>query len=114
MGHHRRKERAPGEVWLPRGFGPIRTIRGLKELMQRPEIRLKETFGEVERKAGRSAKKDEILVFGHTHRSFVNKKENVVNTGSWVSESRTPNTYVELHPEGISLKIFKGEITERT
>ena len=99
---------------LPSGFGRSKTIETLKALRQSPETRLKETLGEIETKVCRAPKRDEVLVFGHTHRSFVNKKENVVNTGSWVSVSPIHNTFVELSPERISLRVFKGrEISER-
>jgi len=99
---------------LPSGFGRGKTIETLKALRQGPETRLKETLEEIETKVRRVPKKDEVLVFGHTHRPFVNKKENVVNTGSWVSARYIHNTFVELSPERISLKVFKGEeISER-
>mgnify|MGYP001046541471 CR=1 FL=1 len=99
---------------LPSGFGRSKTIETLKALRRNPETRLKETLGEIETKICRAPKKDEVLVFGHTHRPFVNKKENVVNTGSWVSASPIHNTFVELSPERISLRVFKGrEISER-
>ncbi len=55
-------------------------------------------------------KPDEKLVFGHTHRPFINKDQTVVNTGSWVNElpSREyQNSYVEISEGKIKLKFFK-------
>ena len=75
---------------------------------------MKETYKEVEKRACSSVKPSEILVFGHTHRPFINKKENVVNTGSWVTDSPVHNTFVELANGKPRLFVFdKGEITER-
>jgi len=91
---------------LPSGFGRVRTVERLGSLRKRPEIRLKETRQDIEKKAHRAAGRDAILVFGHTHVPFINETNTVVNTGSWVFESSVHNTFVELHPEKISLKAF--------
>ena len=101
---------------LPQGFGETRTIKALSSLTQRPELRLKDTIQDVEKRAARSLRKGEVLIFGHTHIPFVNKKETIVNTGSWVKEKedRPHNTFVEIAAGKISLQIFKkGDITER-
>ena len=103
-----------GKFKLPKGFGRKRTLENLTTLLKPPQSRLRRTVGEIEKKACRSERKDEILVFGHTHRPFVNKKENVVNTGSWVKDARVHNTFAELLADKISLNIFGGsEVTER-
>lgn len=56
-------------------------------------------------------KRDENLVFGHTHRPFINKEGTVVNTGSWVDEPELSkeyqNSYVEISDGKIKLKYFK-------
>lgn len=54
-------------------------------------------------------KPGEKLVFGHTHRPFLTKKRNVVNTGSWVDElsKNAQNSYVEISKGEIELKFFK-------
>jgi UDP-2,3-diacylglucosamine pyrophosphatase LpxH len=53
-------------------------------------------------------------IFGHTHKPFINTKENVANAGSWVKDHTPSNTYLEIKDGKISLKIFGGEdITER-
>jgi UDP-2,3-diacylglucosamine pyrophosphatase LpxH len=39
---------------------------------------------------------DEILVFGHTHKPFVDNKNKVVNSGSWVNNAQEYNTYIEI------------------
>ncbi len=57
-----------------------------------------------------SMKPDEKLVFGHTHRPFINKDKTVVNTGSWVNElpsEEYQNSYVEISDGKIKLKFFK-------
>ncbi len=54
-------------------------------------------------------KPDENLVFGHTHRPFINQDKTVVNTGSWVDELPSKdyqNSYVEIQDGQIKLKFF--------
>jgi UDP-2,3-diacylglucosamine pyrophosphatase LpxH len=86
----------------------------MERLQLTPEARLEKTFGQVESRACASVKPNEILVFGHTHRPFVNKAENVVNSGSWVTDSPIHNTFVELSNGKARLFVFGGqEITER-
>ena len=64
------------------------------------------TFGEVEKKAAQSVQKGQLLVFGHTHRPFVSPTQNLVNTGSWVNDEETYNTYVELDGKNMRLMRF--------
>ena len=54
-------------------------------------------------------KPDEKFVFGHTHRPFITKNGNVVNTGSWVAElsPEFQNSYVEISNGEMNLKFFK-------
>lgn len=54
-------------------------------------------------------KPDEKFVFGHTHRPFITKNGNVVNTGSWVAElaPEFQNSYVEISDGEMKLKFFK-------
>ena len=55
-------------------------------------------------------KPDEKLVFGHTHRPFINKDKSVINTGSWVDElpsTEYQNSYIEIYNGKIKLKFFK-------
>ena len=86
-------------------------------LHKRPEERLQ--GGSLERvnsTACKSVKPGEVLIFGHTHVPFMNKAENVVNTGSWVKDSSPYDTYVELTDGKPHLFIYgpqKQEITER-
>jgi UDP-2,3-diacylglucosamine pyrophosphatase LpxH len=54
-------------------------------------------------------KPDENLVFGHTHRPFINQDKTVVNTGSWVDELPSKdyqNSYVEISEGQMELKFF--------
>jgi UDP-2,3-diacylglucosamine pyrophosphatase LpxH len=54
-------------------------------------------------------KPDEKLVFGHTHRPFINDKKTVANTGSWVSDRPSefpPNTYIKIVDGQMEWKAF--------
>ena len=90
----------------------------VQNLQTRPEERLKTKIGEVEKRACQRAKilqPNGILVFGHTHKPFVNTTETVANTGSWVTDATYEhNTYVELSGGKPRLFVFGGEqITKR-
>ena len=96
-------------------------IAALSERLKRgPEVRLRD--GSLERinsAACKHAKSGEVLVFGHTHMPFVNKAENVVNSGSWVKDANPHNTYVELSNGKARLLIYgeqgqSQEVKERT
>jgi UDP-2,3-diacylglucosamine pyrophosphatase LpxH len=101
-----------------RFFSAIRhggSKRRIAEILQLdPQERLKESLKGVERKARSTVQPGEVLVFGHTHRPFVNKAENLANTGSWVTAVPIHNTYVRLEGGKPRLFVFEGaEITER-
>ena len=49
--------------------------------------------------------KNERLIFGHTHRPFV--EENVANSGSWVSDAAVQNTYLKIGQGKMELKIYQ-------
>ncbi len=86
----------------------------LQHLMSPPEVRLAGAFSAVENNAISSVGPDQILVFGHTHHPFVNAAKNVANSGSWVSDATTTNTYVEL--DGRQVRIMRqgtGDITSQ-
>ena len=57
-------------------------------------------------------KPDEGLVYGHTHRPFINKERTVANTGSWVDEvnelskEKSQNKYVKISNGLMELKTF--------
>ena len=79
-----------------------------------PQERLKETLKGVERRARAAVQPGEVLVFGHTHRPFVNNAGNLVNIGSWLKTAPVHNTYVRLEGGKPRLFVFEGdEITER-
>jgi UDP-2,3-diacylglucosamine pyrophosphatase LpxH len=86
----------------------------LQYLQTPPQERLQQDITDVEKRACSSVKDGEILIFGHTHRPFVNTANNVVNSGSWVSDATITNTYVELDGSTIHLMQYgAGEITKR-
>ena len=83
-------------------------------LLLDPEERLKDSMDRVEKRALASVQPNEVLVFGHTHRPFVNKDENLSNSGSWIKSSTIHNTYVRVENGKPRLFVFEGEeITER-
>jgi UDP-2,3-diacylglucosamine pyrophosphatase LpxH len=88
-----------------------------EKLHRRPEERLQGSLGHINSTACQQVKPGEVLIFGHTHVPFINKAENVANTGSWVKDSTPYDTYVELANGKPRLFTFgppKQEITERT
>lgn len=85
----------------------------LQNIMLQPDKR-EISIGEVEHNACKSVKSGEILIFGHTHRPFVNTDNNVVNSGSWITDAAVSNIYVELDGKNIHLMQYGGsEITQR-
>jgi len=86
-------------------------------LRRRPEERLQSSIDKINEIACKDAKPNQILVFGHTHAPFINKTENVVNSGSWVKDAKIHNTYVEISEGKPRLYVFGDkveEIIERT
>lgn len=84
-----------------------------KYLLNPPKKRKSITKGWVEKTARERLKKGQVTIFGHTHRPFVSKDRRLANTGSWISDEKTPNTYLEL--DGKTIRLFqygKGEITD--
>jgi UDP-2,3-diacylglucosamine pyrophosphatase LpxH len=82
----------------------------------KPQVRLKDNLDGIQRRAHEEVrgKPGQILVFGHTHHPFINRAEDLVNTGSWVKDANPRNTYLELKGGKARLFIFKGEeIKER-
>jgi hypothetical protein len=58
---------------------------------------------------------EDTLIFGHTHRPFVDSVNHVVNTGAWISDMLVPSWFKNDHPDnkgkmcsGWYLKIDKG------
>jgi len=91
-----------------------RKHRTVEVLQLDPQERLKETLKGVERRARSTVQPGEVLVFGHTHRPFVNRAENLVNIGSWLTTDPIHNTFVRLEGGKPKLFVFEGaEITER-
>lgn len=78
-------------------------------LMTTPEIRLAPYLDDVERTALKNVEDGEILVFGHTHKPFINTAQNLVNSGSWVADADITNTFVELDGSTARLYVFKSK-----
>jgi hypothetical protein len=38
---------------------------------------------------------DDILIFGHTHRPYIDYENNVINTGAWISDMLVPEWFEE-------------------
>jgi len=38
---------------------------------------------------------DDILIFGHTHRPYIDYENNVINTGAWISDMLVPKWFEE-------------------
>ncbi|MDA4123483.1 MAG: metallophosphoesterase family protein [Thaumarchaeota archaeon] len=84
-------------------------------LLLDPTERLKETLGGVEKKARESVLPGQVLIFGHTHRPFIDSAGNLANTGSWLTTAPIHNTYIRIEGGKPRLFVFEGaEITERT
>jgi UDP-2,3-diacylglucosamine pyrophosphatase LpxH len=45
-------------------------------------------------------KPDETLIFGHTHSPFISEDKMIVNSGSWVTDNNSHNTYIEIDDIG--------------
>ena len=85
----------------------------LQRLITPPVARVSVAFGSVEEKAAKSVETGQLLVFGHTHRPFVSPTQNLANTGSWISDEKTFNTWVELDGKNIRLMQYGiGDITQ--
>lgn len=54
-------------------------------------------------------KKDETLIFGHTHMPLIEKENKIANTGSWVDEfaKKLQNSYIQIIEGEMELKFFK-------
>jgi len=85
----------------------------LQRLMAPASVRVSEAFNKVEEKAVESVKERELLIFGHTHRPFVSPTQSLVNTGSWVSDAKTSNTWIEIEEKEVRLMQYGvGDITQ--
>lgn len=86
----------------------------IQHLLLGPSDRLGNNISEVEKRAFESIQNDEILVFGHTHRPFVSSQGNLANSGSWLSNEETYNTYVEISGRNVHLMQYgTGDITQK-
>jgi UDP-2,3-diacylglucosamine pyrophosphatase LpxH len=83
----------------------------LENLLLPPERRLELYLPDVEKKAHDSVGEGETLIFGHTHKPFISSDHKVVNTGSWVSDAETSNTFVQIEGEEMKLCQFKDKQT---
>ncbi len=88
----------------------------IDNLYQPPETKLRmRAYGIVEeivqciRKTFKKVKKDEFIVYGHTHRPGIFPEDRIANTGSWVKDSKKYNTYFEFTEWPPQVKVFKGK-----
>ena len=89
------------------------TSSSLKEAASTPpEIRLKsEKVDDLARSVSRTImfglEPSDVLIFGHTHRGFIERGSHTVNTGSWVLETDKPDhNYVEITDQSYELKTW--------
>lgn len=52
---------------------------------------------------------DEFIVYGHTHKPFIDIEKRVANTGCWIKGTKPANTYFEFVSWPPSLVEFKGQ-----
>jgi predicted phosphodiesterase len=96
--------------------GRLRRTTDMLQLYPQERLKktLKKTLTGLERKARSTVQPVEVLIFGDTHRPFMNKAENLINTGSWITTDSIHNTFVRLESGKPRLFVFEGdEITER-
>ena len=96
------------------GFARSELRATIDRLQRAPHERLKNSVDKINAAACKDVKPNEILVFGHTHMPFINKAENVANSGSWVTDVTPHNTYIELTNGKPRLFIFGEKIQEIT
>lgn len=101
------------KIWDLKGFmGKKR--RFVKDMDKEPHKR--ETINKVDNFALSTGKypllgmkPGETLIFGHTHRPFIDYEKKVANTGSWIDElpiKSHQNTYIQIKDGKMELKSF--------
>jgi UDP-2,3-diacylglucosamine pyrophosphatase LpxH len=82
-----------------------------RSLQDSPEERLEGKLEAVEKRAHDVIRdrSSHIAVFGHTHHPFINHREDLVNSGSWVTDAAVHNTYVVLEGGRPRLFVYGGE-----
>lgn len=87
----------------------------VENLKTPPHSRKNFEISDVEKRAVEHIRKEisvQRLVFGHTHKPFVSVDKSLANSGSWVSDERTFNTYIEIDGTEIRLMQYnKGNIS---
>ena len=84
----------------------------LKRLSDEDMSKLQETIEEW-RTEYKTQIDDKFIVYGHTHRPYVDKARKEANTGSWVDDPEHPmymkNTYITIEEDGtVTLKEYLG------
>ncbi|MFZ3169491.1 MAG: UDP-2,3-diacylglucosamine diphosphatase [Candidatus Methanoperedens sp.] len=79
-----------------------------REIVRPAKERLNDQkINEIEKKASEvRLREGETLVFGHTHKPFINREGTMVNLGSWVKDSDVHNTYLEIQNGTMTLNKF--------
>jgi len=74
-----------------------------------------DTFAKsVARSVPLGLKPSDVLIFGHTHRPFIDRTTRTVNTGSWiVDENKQEHTYAEITDNTFDLRTWPVSRTQR-
>jgi len=96
------------EYILTSPFKKRRIQDNVDHMMTTPEVRLQQTIQDVDKRAYDSVQPGEMLVYGHTHRPFISSDEKLVNIGSWVTDSKIHNTYLEISDGKPKLVVYGG------
>ncbi len=74
----------------------------IKRMIRTPEER--GIVDIVEENAKNSVKENEFLIFGHTHKGFVDNYSRIANSGAWFGNA--PNTYLRIKRGKVKLEEF--------
>lgn len=89
----------------------------VRNLKTPPHARKNFEISDVERRAVEHLKNEtsvQRLIFGHTHKPFVSSNKILANSGSWVTDEKIFNTYIEIDGKDVRLmKYDQGDITSQ-
>jgi UDP-2,3-diacylglucosamine pyrophosphatase LpxH len=82
--------------------------RQVERMLMPPQVRLQDARETIQRDVYAFPRPNEFLVFGHTHKAFLDMEKNVANTGAWTNDSQPENTYLEIKDGTARLLQYKG------